>query len=102
MQAFKVMQNGAKPPGVLKTLLNVVSQVKTTINNAESNLRGYRVLWTGMGAQLARDVPYSAICWATLEPIRRRLLNIIGDEANAVRYLRIIYTDQVQGYQVLN
>ncbi|KAL6137999.1 hypothetical protein ACLB2K_063287 [Fragaria x ananassa] len=93
MQAFKVMQNGAKPPGVLKTLLNVVSQVKTTI-------RGYRVLWTGMGAQLARDVPYFAICWATLEPIRRRLLNIVGDEANAVSILGIIYTDQVQGYQV--
>lgn len=33
------MQNGAKPPGVLKTLLNVVSQVKTTSNNAESNCK---------------------------------------------------------------
>ncbi|PRQ60336.1 putative mitochondrial carrier domain-containing protein [Rosa chinensis] len=83
MQAFKVIQNGAKPPGVLRTLLDVVSHVKTT-SNAESNLRGYRVLWTGMGAQLARDVPYSAICWSTLEPIRRRLLNLVGDEANAV------------------
>lgn len=33
-------------------------------------VRGYRVLWTGMGAQLARDVPFSAICWPTLEPVR--------------------------------
>ena len=32
-------------------------------------VKGYRVLWTGMGAQLARDVPFSAICWSTLEPV---------------------------------
>lgn len=30
----------------------------------------YRALWTGLGAQLARDVPFSAICWSTLEPVR--------------------------------
>jgi hypothetical protein len=29
----------------------------------------YRALWTGVGAQLARDVPFSAICWSTLEPV---------------------------------
>jgi len=32
-------------------------------------VQSYRVLWTGMGAQLARDVPFSAICWSTLEPV---------------------------------
>lgn len=32
-------------------------------------VQGYRALWTGMGAQLARDVPFSAICWSTLEPV---------------------------------
>jgi hypothetical protein len=31
--------------------------------------RGYHLLWTGMGAQLARDVPFSAICWTVLEPV---------------------------------
>ncbi|KAJ8747941.1 hypothetical protein K2173_001415 [Erythroxylum novogranatense] len=45
-------------------------------------LKGYRVLWTGMGAQLARDVPFSGICWSTLEPMRRRLLNLVGEEFN--------------------
>jgi hypothetical protein len=30
---------------------------------------GYRLLWTGLGAQLACDVPFSAICWTTLEPV---------------------------------
>ncbi|KAG6507606.1 hypothetical protein ZIOFF_032956 [Zingiber officinale] len=50
-------------------------------------VRGYRVLWTGMGAQLARDVPFSAICWPTLEPIRRRLLSLVGDEGNAASVL---------------
>jgi len=33
-------------------------------------VQSYRVLWTGMGAQLARDVPFSAICWATLEQVK--------------------------------
>ncbi|CAL2243878.1 unnamed protein product [Prunus armeniaca] len=85
MQAFKVIQNGRKPPGVLKTLFGVLSHVKTTSN--VQNLQGYRVLWTGMGAQLARDVPFSAICWSTLEPLRRKLLGLVGDEANAVSVL---------------
>ncbi|KAM1407434.1 hypothetical protein ACFX2F_002019 [Malus domestica] len=86
MQAFKVIQNGGKPPGVLKTLFGVISHVKTT-NNVQSNLQGYRVLWTGMGAQLARDVPFSGICWATLEPLRRKLLGLVGDEASALNIL---------------
>ncbi|XLR19560.1 hypothetical protein S83_047472, partial [Arachis hypogaea] len=29
---------------------------------------GYRYWWTGLRAQLFRDVPYSGICWSTLEP----------------------------------
>lgn len=33
-----MIQNGAKPPGVLRTLLDVVSHVKTT-SNAESNCK---------------------------------------------------------------
>lgn len=32
-------------------------------------VQGIRVMWTGMGAQLARDVPFSAICWTILEPV---------------------------------
>ncbi|OMO56403.1 Mitochondrial substrate/solute carrier [Corchorus olitorius] len=85
MQAFKETQIGKKPPGVLRTLLGVVSNVKGT--NPQSNLQGYRVLWTGMGAQLARDVPFSGICWSTLEPIRRRLLGLVGEESNVVAVL---------------
>lgn len=82
MQAFKVTQTGVKPPGVWKTLVGAVSHVNGT--SIQSNLQGYRVLWTGMGAQLARDVPFSAICWSTLEPIRRKLLGLVGDEADAL------------------
>ncbi|XP_065868613.1 mitochondrial carrier protein MTM1 [Euphorbia lathyris] len=82
MQAFKATES-VKPPGVLKTLLEVLSHVKST-HNVQNDLRGYRVLWTGMGAQLARDVPFSAICWSTLEPIRRRLLGLVGEESSAV------------------
>ncbi|GFP91942.1 mitochondrial carrier protein mtm1 [Phtheirospermum japonicum] len=66
MQAFKHSQSGVKPPGVLKTLIGVVSNIKGA-NNHQS-FQSYRILWTGLGAQLARDVPFSAVCWSTLEP----------------------------------
>ncbi|XP_022890336.1 mitochondrial carrier protein MTM1 [Olea europaea var. sylvestris] len=84
MQAFK--DCGKKPPGVWKTLIEVIYQVKSATSFTNS-LQNYRVLWTGLGAQLARDVPFSAICWSTLEPVRRRLLSYVGDEANAVSVL---------------
>jgi len=51
-----------KLPGVWKTLVDVVNPVKGSNN-------GYRMLWTGLGSQLARDVPFSAICWSILEPV---------------------------------
>lgn len=85
MQAFKQTHAG-KAPGVFRTLFEVLSSVKGA-NNFQSSLKGYRVLWTGMGAQLARDVPYSGICWSTLEPTRRKLLNLVGEESNIVAVL---------------
>uniref|UniRef100_A0A7C9AR56 Mitochondrial carrier protein n=1 Tax=Opuntia streptacantha TaxID=393608 RepID=A0A7C9AR56_OPUST len=85
MQAFKINQPGVKPPGIWETLLGVVSPVRSA--NHSQKLQSYRVLWTGLGAQLARDVPFSAICWGMLEPIRRGLLSITGDEVNATGIL---------------
>ncbi|KAG8391913.1 hypothetical protein BUALT_Bualt01G0236400 [Buddleja alternifolia] len=79
MQAFKHSQAGVKPPGVWRTLSGVVSPVG--INNNQA-FQSYRILWTGLGAQLARDVPFSAVCWSSLEPLRRRILSTIGDEAS--------------------
>ncbi|XP_068664653.1 mitochondrial carrier protein MTM1-like isoform X2 [Aristolochia californica] len=84
MQAYKEFQKGAKPPGIRKTLLGVLSSVRNTNN---LNVNSYRILWTGVGAQLARDVPFSAICWSTLEPIRRKLLGFVGEDANAASVL---------------
>ncbi|EFH45789.1 mitochondrial substrate carrier family protein [Arabidopsis lyrata subsp. lyrata] len=81
MQAFKEAKAGVKPPGVFKTLVGVFSEVRTA-NNLESSLHNYRVLWRGLGAQLARDVPFSAICWSTLEPIKKRLLGVAGNDTN--------------------
>ncbi|CAI8598413.1 unnamed protein product [Vicia faba] len=87
MQAFKETQIGKKPPGVYQTLLGVVSNVKGT-SNSPNSLQGYRALWTGMGAQLARDVPFSAICWSTLEPTRRKLISLVGgDDAGILSVL---------------
>ncbi|KXZ45776.1 hypothetical protein GPECTOR_50g569 [Gonium pectorale] len=37
-------------------------------------LRTLPRLWTGVGATLARDVPFSALYWAMLEPIRGGLM----------------------------
>ncbi|KAI8545003.1 hypothetical protein RHMOL_Rhmol07G0009300 [Rhododendron molle] len=85
MQAFKEAKNVVKPPGVWKTLAGVVSPVRST-NNLQ-NLQSYRFLWTGLGAQLARDVPFSVICWATLEPMRRRILGLMGDEPSVANVL---------------
>ncbi|KAL5068179.1 hypothetical protein RYX36_019066 [Vicia faba] len=79
MKAFKETQIGKKPPGVYQTLLGVVSNVKGT-SNSPNSLQGYRALWNGMGAQLARDVPFSAICWSTLEPTRRKLISLVGGD----------------------
>ncbi|RWR80239.1 mitochondrial carrier protein MTM1 isoform X1 [Cinnamomum micranthum f. kanehirae] len=90
MQAYKEFQVGGKPPGMWKTLLDVLSSVRSTNNH--QNMYSYRVLWTGVGAQLARDVPYSAICWSTLEPIRRRLLRLVGEDANAASVVGANFT----------
>ncbi|XP_073274756.1 mitochondrial carrier protein MTM1-like [Primulina huaijiensis] len=86
MQAFKHVNGDKRPPGVLKTLIDDIPGVKST-SNLKNSLQRYRVLWTGLGAQLARDVPFSSICWPTLELVRRRLLGLVGDEANAASIL---------------
>ncbi|KAM6600274.1 hypothetical protein CsatA_019883 [Cannabis sativa] len=86
MQAFKESQAGVKPAGVWKTLHDVVNPAKST-SFLQNPVQRYRVLWTGLGAQLARDVPFSAICWSTLEPIRKRLLGLMGDEASVASVL---------------
>lgn len=83
MQAFKEIRYGAKPPGMWKTMLGVLSPNIRT----DQSLHKYRFLWTSVGAQLARDVPFSAICWSTLEPVRKKLLAAVGEEGNAASVL---------------
>ncbi|XP_020395078.1 mitochondrial carrier protein MTM1-like isoform X2 [Zea mays] len=83
MQAYKEFRPGLKPPGMWKTLVGVLPPLA----GSSQNVQNYRVLWTGVGAQLARDVPFSAICWSTLEPIRRQLLGLLGEDGNAASVL---------------
>ncbi|KAH9731677.1 mitochondrial carrier protein MTM1 [Citrus sinensis] len=90
MQAFTETQSGVKPPGVWKTLVGVVNPLKS--RNSSQKLQNYRILWTGVGAQLARDVPFSAICWSTLEPIRRSILSLVGDDARVTSILGANFT----------
>jgi len=42
-----------------------------------------RVLWRGVGATLAKDVPYAVIFWSVLEPARAALLPPPADGAPA-------------------
>ncbi|KAH9615159.1 hypothetical protein KSS87_013723 [Heliosperma pusillum] len=87
--AFK--ESGKKPPGVVKTVIGVVSDGNTP-TSLHSILRNFRFLWTGLGVQLARDVPYSAICWSTLEPMRRKLKTQVGDDASVLTVLGSNFT----------
>ena len=36
------------------------------------------LVWSGVGATLARDVPFSAVYWGLLEPIRHAMLPADG------------------------
>ncbi|XP_051132590.1 mitochondrial carrier protein MTM1-like isoform X2 [Andrographis paniculata] len=85
MQAFQHSHTDIRPPGVWKTLIGVLSPVKAA-NNHQA-FQNYRMLWTGLGAQLSRDVPFSAVCWSSLEPLRRKILSRMGDEASALSIL---------------
>ncbi|MCO5581072.1 hypothetical protein L7F22_034948 [Adiantum nelumboides] len=94
LQAQREIRGSVKPPGMLKTLFGLLKSVSIAsgepckLSNVRlSTLQGVRALWTGVGAQLARDVPFSALCWATLEPLRREFSQRLGSEANAVTVL---------------
>lgn len=89
MQAFKVLRK-VKPLGIRKTLLGVLSPTESRSNLQK--IESYRVLWMHVGSQLARDVPFSAICWTTLEPIRRGLLGLVGEDSNAASVLGANFT----------
>ncbi|GJP84729.1 hypothetical protein CLOP_g14788 [Closterium sp. NIES-67] len=64
---------GGSRPGTLATLRTILQP------HSHSGAQGLRALWTGVDAQLARDVPFSAICWGLLEPTRRYLLSRYAD-----------------------
>ena len=46
-------------------------------------LAATRAAWTGAAATLARDVPFSALYWAALEPARRAVLGGMGYSAGS-------------------
>uniref|UniRef100_A0A6V7QVP3 Mitochondrial carrier protein MTM1 n=1 Tax=Ananas comosus var. bracteatus TaxID=296719 RepID=A0A6V7QVP3_ANACO len=67
------VSNWSEGPWNVENITCVLSPLK----NTSQTIQNYRILWTGVGAQLARDVPFSAICWGTLEPTRRKLLALV-------------------------
>ncbi|KAJ7563762.1 hypothetical protein O6H91_03G125300 [Diphasiastrum complanatum] len=84
MQAQKEIRFGVRPPGIWDTLTGALSAGN---EQALRHSQRVRILWTGVGAQLARDVPFSAICWTTLEPIRGYLLEEWNLKKNAAGIL---------------
>jgi solute carrier family 25 protein 39/40 len=46
----------------------------SSADSGGSRLRAVGRMWTGVGATLARDVPFSALYWGMVEPIRGSLL----------------------------
>ncbi|KAG0599255.1 hypothetical protein M758_12G138600 [Ceratodon purpureus] len=82
MQA-QVDPRTGKLPGVLAVLRSVNNMYGVD----GGQLQGIRIMWTGVGAQLARDVPFSAICWSVLEPARNFALEAAGSVPDIGRVL---------------
>ncbi|XP_024540324.1 mitochondrial carrier protein MTM1 [Selaginella moellendorffii] len=74
MQAHKEVRQGVSPPGMWATMSGASER-------PGGSLQRVRGLWTGVGAQLARDVPFSAICWSILEPIRKSVRQRLGSDS---------------------
>lgn len=64
---------GAQPPA--RSPLSLLQHLPPAAAGAGAGGRLRRVgsLWTGVGATLARDVPFSALYWGMVEPIRAGL-----------------------------
>ena len=78
--------SGSSPAAASKPqLANMWSHLKVDRN--ASLTHRVRTLWTGVGATLARDVPFSAIYWGLLEPIRGSLLPSEGEPPNRIQTL---------------
>ncbi|OWM79619.1 hypothetical protein CDL15_Pgr023031 [Punica granatum] len=91
MQAFQETQLGKKSPGVFKTLCEVTSQAKSAYKS-RNNLLQYRVLWMGMGAHIARDIPFYTICSWMFMPT---LIKVLPDDNRLFNYsfqLRVIFS----------
>lgn len=80
MQAVLHPQQSSINGGTGSKQMNMWSHLKLDRNASLS--RRVQMLWTGVGATLARDVPFSAIYWGLLEPIRGSLLPTDGSIAS--------------------
>lgn len=56
------------------TSLSAGTALLSHIPRESTRLKTFGKLWTGVGATLARDVPFSALYWALVEPTRAALL----------------------------
>ncbi|GAB4824221.1 hypothetical protein N2152v2_011267 [Parachlorella kessleri] len=82
---------------LLQQLPSAASGAGSAAANGSSRLRQVGSLWTGVGATLARDVPFSALYWGMVEPIRQGLWATRSHDAGKATELEVLAVNVTAG-----
>lgn len=71
-----VLQSGTTPMNTTATTKS--TSTRASVTTTVSSMQRVSTMWTGVGATLARDVPFSGLYWAFVETLRPMLLPFDG------------------------